>query len=139
MKLVPSSEDDIERLSRWIKYDPYHKDCLDPNWWLTGAGLLSFCFHDDEGPVAYVRLDAKNEDGFIRLHTQFAPRDEVSKVRLVEAMLRFIPILQYMCRKQGGNGIIFQSVSLSLIEFMKNKFGFQPAGGDDYILLQAGI
>jgi len=140
IKLVPSVEQDIERLSRWIKADPYHKDCLNPQWWLTGNGILCFCLQDDIGPVAYVRLDAEDLEGLIRLHTQFAPRDEVLKLRLIKAMLKCVPIVQEFCKQRGGNGIVFQSVNPLLIDFMKRKFGFQPAGDDDYILsLKVGV
>ena len=135
MKLTPSTEKDIERLSKWIESDPYHKDYLDPYWWVTGAegSLLSFCLEDSTGPLCYFRLDQKRADGFIRLHIQFAPREEVTKIRLVKGLLKCIPIMQQFCRAQNGSGIIFQSVSPLLIDFGKRKFGFKSAGGDDYV------
>jgi hypothetical protein len=137
MKLVPSTEQDIERLTAWIEADPYHKDCLNPMWWLTGADhgcLLAFRLDDDHGALCYVRLDQEVLSSRIRLHTQFAPIEQVSKLRLVKGMLKCIPVIEDFCTKQNASGIIFQSVSPLLIDFMDRKFGFKPAGGDDYLL-----
>jgi hypothetical protein len=142
IKLISSTWGDRERLERWIKEDPYHKDFLHPFWWLTGRDgtLLCFRLDDFDGPLCYVRLDEKLPDGTIRLHTQFAPREEVSKLRLVKGMLKCIPIILHVCRQQHAVSIVFQSVSPTLIGFMQKKFGFQPAGGTDYMLpLQAGV
>jgi hypothetical protein len=142
IKLSPSTEQDIERLTAWIKSDPYHKDCLNPIWWLTGVegSLLSFRLDDDHGPLCYVRLDQDILTGLIRLHTQFAPRQDVSKLRLVRGMLKCVPIVEKFSREQKASGIVFQSTSPLLIDFMKKKFEFQPAGGDDYLFpLQAGV
>jgi hypothetical protein len=140
MKLTQTTEQDIERLVRWIEADPYHKDCLNPYWWLTGMGVFAFCLQDKEGPLSYVRLDEKDSDGLIRLHTQFGPVEEVSKSRLVVGMLDCIPVVQQFCKDQNGTGIIFQSVSPSLISFMKKKFRFEDFGQDDFVwrIEQAG-
>lgn len=132
MKLEPSTEKDVQQLSRWITADPYHKDCLDPVWWLTGSGLLTFCLQDDKGPVCYVRLDEENEV-LIRLHTQFGPREEVSKLRLIKGMLYCFPMVRIFCNHRYSS-IVFNSVSPLLIDFMERKYGFQPVGGNDYVL-----
>lgn len=139
MKLIPSTEQDITTLTQWIQNDPYHKDYLDPLWWLTGADgtLLAFCLTDDQGAICFVRLDEKN-DNTIRLHCQFAPRDQVSKIRLLKGMLKCIPVVQSFCRNEGASGIVFQSVNPLLIDFMKRKFGFEHVSQNDY-LWQAGI
>ncbi len=140
MKLAPSTEQDIERLTRWIEADPYHHECFNPYWWLTGQGIFSFCLQDKEGPLAYFRLDEKNPDGFIRLHIQFAPREEVSKLRLISGLFKCIPIVQDFCKQQDG-GIIFQSVNPSLIAFAKKNFNFEDFGQDDFVwrIEQAGV
>jgi hypothetical protein len=143
IKLIPSDDKDVERLLRWIALDEFHRDLpLNPYFWLTAAhgSLLAFRLDDNDGPLCYVRLDEKDSLGEIRLHTQFAPRDEVSKLRLVKGMLQCIPMVLYECRRQHAAGIIFESVSPTLIGFMSKKFGFKPAGGTDYILpLQEGV
>lgn len=133
MRITSSSEQDVEKLSQWIEADPYHKDCFDPTWWLTGSGILSFCLQDDIGPVAYVRLDEKDVDGLIRLHTQFAPIEEVSKLRLAKSMIWCVPVVQKFCKQNGGKGVIFQSVNSLLIEFMKKKFNFEEFGQDNFV------
>jgi hypothetical protein len=134
IKLIPSTQEDIDQLTRWIQNDPYHKDCLDPIWWLTGVpgSLLSFRLDDDTGSICYVRLDPKDLFGAIRLHTQFAPRGDVQKLRLVKAMIKCVPIVLDYSKQQQANLVVFQSTSKLLIDFMKRKFGFEPAGGSDY-------
>lgn len=142
ISLEPSAFADTERLIKWIENDPYHRDFLDPVWWLTGVdgSLLSYRLDDSQGPLCYVRLDPKEPSGLIRLHTQFGPREEVTKLRLVKGMLQCIPNMISFAKSNNASGIIFQSVNPSLIEFMKKKFNFQPAGGNDYVLLfQVGI
>lgn len=133
MKFTESIESDIEQLSLWIQNDPYHMDCLNPYWWLTGQGLLSYCLQDAKGPTMYVRLDV--EDNLLRLHTQFAPESEVSKLRVVKSLLWALPKMQQIACENNLKGFIYKSSSESLIKFMKNKFGFIPAGSDDYQML----
>jgi hypothetical protein len=136
MKLVPSTEEDIKRISSWIENDPYHHECLNPFWWITGVegSLLCFCLQDSEGPVCYVRLDEKNLDNLIRLHTQFASREEVSRSRLVDGMLKYIPVIISFARDRGALGIVFMSLSETLIAFMEKNYGFKEAEDDDYVL-----
>ena len=133
MKFTESTENDIEQLSSWIKNDSYHKDCLNPYWWLTGNGLLSYCLQDNKGPAMYVRLDKENE--LLRLHTQFAPESEVSKLRVVKSILWAFPKMEFIALKNGLKGIIFKSSSSLLINFMKTKFGFVATSDDDYQML----
>jgi hypothetical protein len=133
MKFTESTENDIEQLTEWIQNDPYHRDCLDPYWWLTGQGLLSFCIQDSNGPTMYVRLDKDGE--LLRLHTQFAPESEVSKLRVIKSILRSLPKIELIARAYNLKGFIFKSTSLSLINFMKNKFGFIPVNSEDYQML----
>jgi hypothetical protein len=133
MKFLESTENDIEQLSEWIQNDPYHRDCLDPHWWLTGQGFLSFCVQDSKGPTMYVRLDKDGE--LLRLHIQFAPESEVSKLRVIKSILWGLPKIELMARAYNLKGFIFKSNSLSLINFMKNKFGFISVNSDDYQML----
>jgi hypothetical protein len=133
MKFTESTENDVRQLAEWIQNDPYHRDCLDPYWWLTGQGLLSFCIQDSNGPVMYVRLDKDGE--LLRLHTQFAPESEVSKLRVIKSILRSLPKIELIARAYGLKGFIFKSTSLSLINFMRNKFGFIPVNSEDYQML----
>jgi hypothetical protein len=131
IKFDSSIEDDIPQLEEWIAYDPYHFRQEQPSWWLTGSGLLSFCLMDERGPLCYVRLDEEGE--YIRIHTQFAPEAVVSKRRLLvgmnQCMLKLIEV--YHPTKRG---MVFNSVSPSLIAFMGKRFSFMSVGGDDYQL-----
>jgi hypothetical protein len=137
MLLSPSTPDDIEQLTEWIKNDPYHKDCLDPLWWLTGQGVLSYCIQDNRGPTMYVRIDL--DMLALRIHTQFAPLAEVSKVRVVRSLLWALPRMKPVAVQNGCNSYVFNSTSPDLIEFMKKKFGFVSVGGGDYAASIEGI
>jgi hypothetical protein len=142
MKLTSSTGQNIEQLSAWIAADPDHSGEMSAEWWVTGSegSLLAFRLDDACGPLCYVRLDEKDSNGLIRLHTQFAPRQQVSKVRLIKGMLWCVPVVQKFCEQQNSSNIIFQSSNTLLVGFMKRKFRVQLAGGSDYILpLQASV
>lgn len=133
MKFTPSTEQDIERLSDWIMRDPYHKNCLDPIWWLTGQGLLSYRIEDYKGVTMYARFDEDNQ--LLRLHCQFAPESEVSKLRVIKSIMWAIPRMEQFARQNNTRGLIYKSVNPNLIEFMKAKFGFVSSSDDDYVKL----
>ena len=132
MKFTDSTVNDIEQLTEWILADCYHKDCLDPKWWLTGheGALTCFCLQDDKGPTMYVRLD--KEEDLIRIHIQFGPEGEVSKSRVVKSIIKALPAVKEYAKGQGFKGFIYRSTSESLISFLQMKFAFVPVGGDDY-------
>ena len=130
MKLDYSTEQDIPQLTEWIQNDPYHKDYLDPEWWLTGNGLLSYVIQDSNGPTMYVRVDSENE--LLRIHTQFAPESEVSKLRVIKSIVWALPIMEKVAKDNQLVGLIYKSTNPSLISFMQIKFSFVPCGDDDY-------
>jgi hypothetical protein len=134
MKFETSTEQDIEQLQRWIDADLYHKNLFVPTWWLTGAegSVLAFRFDDADGAVFYARIDKGNQ--FCRLYIQFGPQQEVSKSRAAKSLLKVIPVMVEYCKKQGSEGIIFNSTSVTLIEFGKRAFGFQPVDSNDFLL-----
>ena len=126
-----STESDVSQIVEWTAHDPYHKHQGQPEWWLTGNGLLAFCLQDSKGPLTFVRLDEEGE--YVRIHTQFAPESVVSKRRLVvgmcECLKKLIPLY-----KETKKGMIFNSINPSLIAFMDKYFGFKSVGSDDYRL-----
>lgn len=136
MKFTTSTEKDIDQLSNWIQSDPYHRDCLDPYWWLTGNGLLSFRMDDRDGPTMYVRMEEDN--GLLRIHTQFAPESVVSKIRVIKTIIWGLPKMESTAVANGLNGFIYRSTSPVLVQFMQKKFGFAPVGDDDYRMLFRG-
>ena len=123
--------DDLPQLKEWIAIDPYHFHQGSPEWWITGNGLLAFTLLDERGPLCYVRLDEEGE--YIRIHTQFAPEAVVSKRRLLvgmnQCMTKLIELYQ-----STHSGMVFNSVSPSLIAFMGKRFSFTSVGNDDYRL-----
>lgn len=133
MKLLPSTPDDIEQLTEWIKHDPYHEDMLNPVWWITGNGLLAYVIQDQKGPTMYVRVD-KDQDK-LRIHTQFAPETEVSKIRVIKSINFALPRMEEFAKQNNLTSLIYKSVSDSLISFMQIKFRFVPTGDNDYVRL----
>jgi hypothetical protein len=134
INLSPSTAADLEQIKRWAVQDPYHFHQGQPEWWLTDApgSLLAFCLMDQRGPLSYVRLDLEGE--YVRIHTQFAPDDVASKRRLVVGMMQCIhALIGYF--KGGTKGLVFNSISPTLIAFMDKHLGFKPIGGGDYRLL----
>lgn len=121
---------DAAQLREWIRRDPYHFYWSTPDMWLTGNGLLAFRLEDDAGPLTYVRLDEEGE--YVRLSTQFAPRDVVSKKRLMPGIVECLKRLTgfYTGRYKG---FVFYSLNPSLVAFMA-KQGFNPIGDDNYRL-----
>lgn len=130
----PTVGTDLECIESWIFQDPFHKDdprCT-PQGLLTGNGELTFCLQDEIGALCFVRLD--DEEGLLRLSTQFGPESEVNKRRLVTGLLELgIPAIIKFGKNNGYGGIIFESINESLIKFMQ-KQGFFPVKDDDYAL-----
>ena len=131
IKYDGSTVSDLPQLEEWIAHDPYHFHQGQPEWWLTGNGLLAFCLMDGRGPLCYVRLD--DESGYVRIHTQFAPEAVVSKRRLLVGMNQCMTKLIELYRP-SHRGMIFNSISPSLISFMMKRFGFVLDKDDDYVL-----
>lgn len=134
MRFDASTKENVPEIEEWTAHDPYHFHQGQPEWWLTNAAgsLLAFRLMDAQGPLAYVRLDA--EGGYARIHTQFAPETVVSKRRLVVGMRGCLEKLIEFNKTMDAKGMVFNSVSPSLIAFMEKYFKFKPVGQNDYRL-----
>ncbi len=136
MHLRTTVEADVPLIKHWMGADPRHSLEVrnSAEWLLTGNGLLSFCVADDKGPLCFVRLDS--EDDMTRAAIQFGPESEVSKRRMVVGLMRMgLPAIIRFSKKEGFKGVIFESVSTSLIEFLKKNLGVcKAAGENDYSL-----
>ena len=130
MNFSPAVDSDLEQLKEWIDKDPWHKD-QPADWWLTGNGYLSCVLQDQTGPVFYLRFD--QEDELLRMSTQFAPEEEVSKMRVAKAILKTFPKFIEAMRPKF-KGIIFESTNPTLIGFMA-KLGFEKVEGRNYVLV----
>jgi hypothetical protein len=142
IKLTPSIPEDLPLISKWVAADPWHGQSQvhreNVEFWLTGnhAPCLFACKVEDSfGPVLFLRLEDRKENGFARLHIQFAPYEEVDKKRLVRVLLGLIPKIVEFSKANGFKGLVFPSVSPKLIAFAKRCFGFQEVEDDDYKLI----
>ena len=131
MNLEIVTDQDLARIQDWIDQDTskIHKQ---PAEWLTGNGQLAFRHDDLRGPVCYVRVDKENE--LLRLYYLFAPESEVSKSRNAKAILMTLGMLIDYAKHLGLKGLIYDSKSEKLIQFVHVAFGFVPAGEDNYKL-----
>lgn len=119
-------------LADWIEQDIFHFGKMKAGWWLPTTGnLLACCVEDEKGPVMYLRVDADMDK--VRLNIQFAPEEQVSKRRVVRAVLDGFPRLVEVAKSYKVKGMIFESVNEPLIQFMKSQ-GFEHCNGDDYLL-----
>ena len=126
IKLASTLETDIPQIIEWMAADEYLQNGGDPAWWLTGTScLLAFCGQDDEGPIFYVKL--VDEGGFARMYTVFGPESEVSMRRIAKGILTIVPNLGEAMKELGCKGIMFETKSESLVNFMK-QFGFETVG-----------
>lgn len=82
----------------------------------------------------FVRTD--QDADYLRLHTQFAPESEVSKLRVIKSIIFALPKMEHIAKQNNLKGLIYMSQSQPLIQFMQIKFRFTPvaAGSDDYSL-----
>jgi hypothetical protein len=132
-QIKPVLKKDIPHIDSWIKADPWHKDEVrnDPEFLLTGKGLLTFVLLDDKGPVCYVRLD--KEGDLARVATQFGPESEVSKRRVAVGLAKaMLPAIKEFARAKKLKGLVYESDSPLLIMFCE-KQGFVAAGHNDYV------
>lgn len=128
MTLNEVNSEDKQRLQEWIDFDSSKKHA-EPEGWYTGKGLLSFRYDDSKGPVCYIRMD--KEDNLARLYYLFVPNAET---RIAKAILKTIPMCADVAKEQNLKGLVYDSVSLKLIDFCWRAFGFVSAGGDNYKL-----
>jgi hypothetical protein len=70
----------------------------------------------------------------VRMHIIFAPETVVSRLRIAKAIYVALPLVIQHIKKDGLDGIIFDSVSSGLIKFL-GRFGFKAVEGtQDYKL-----
>jgi hypothetical protein len=122
IKFIPTVKEDVDQIREWTNADPWHQ-IQEPEWWLTGSeAYVCACVQDEVGPVVYLKVE---EEAVFRLHCQFGPRREVSRLRLIQAMEEGLPPLLLHLLGKGKN-VVFNSHNPSLIKFMVSK-GFRPS------------
>jgi hypothetical protein len=135
IKLTETTQSDVEQIREWLAADPWHRDDSRnvPELMTTGNGMLSFCLQDDKGPLAYFKLTEEGQ--LARIAIQFAPEEVVSKRRLIVGLVKAgIPAMRMFASGNGFKGLVFESISPSLISFGERQ-GFKSVGSDDYALL----
>lgn len=132
-----TTKDDLPLIADWINDDIYHRGIVSPDFFLTGNGYLSFCFSDGKGPVLFVRSD--REDDMLRLSIQFGPEDEVSRSRIVKAILLFYPVLAGRSKQDGMKGVVFNTLNSSLADFAKSALSFEAADNNDFVYRFQGV
>ena len=129
MRLEPSTKYDLPQLNSWIGADDWHRG-KDPEFWLTGAEcLFAARVMDNKGAVAYLRVDEENDD--YRIHGQFAPEQEVSKMRTAKAIVDVINTMKQLAISNSRKYLIIQSTNAPLIAFL-SRLEFKPYENDEY-------
>ena len=137
-----TTQDDVPQIAEWIAADPWHSG--HPGWqnpenMMTGHGLISFCLEDESGPVAYIQLTEDVGGEYVRVAAQFAPEEQVSKRRVAKGLAKGgFAIMLGLAEGYGKKGIIFESFSPMLIEFVKRNGFVQVGETDDYLLVGEG-
>lgn len=129
IRLTETTEQDIPQIAEWLSADSWHRDDPrnDPRLMTTGNGVLAFCVQDDIGPVVYLKLVEVGDT--LRVAAQFAPREIVSKRRLVEGLIRVgFPIMKGYAQGWGSKGLVFTSKNPSLLRFCSRN-GFEKVEG----------
>jgi hypothetical protein len=130
IRFTPTSIYDLPQIGEWISADLDHAGKMSSEWWMQGT-ILSCCAEDAGGPVMYLRIDREYPNA--RLHIQFAPAQQVSKIRVASAFIEGIPRMAKTMKDYGYLGMVFESCSESLVKFME-RMKFVPYVGHDYVL-----
>jgi hypothetical protein len=134
MQVKPTYTEDVEQIRAWseIDIDESHRK-TNPEFWLTAApgSYFAGAIEDADGIVLYFRFD--KEGDLLRMSTQFAPENFVSRRRVAEAISAVLPSYSRMVQADGITGIVFETKFPELAAFM-SRIGFEKAGGDNFIL-----
>lgn len=129
IKFTATIADDIPQIQRWIDADDDHREKMDGKWWLQGS-VLNCCAEDKAGPVMYLRIDRESDR--VRLHIQFAPTNEVSRIRVAGAFIDGLPRMLSTMKGMGFRELVFESCSKPLVAFM-SRFGFRAISEREFV------
>jgi hypothetical protein len=126
MRFEPTTVEDVPQIKSWIALDEFHHE-QDALFYLGGTNtIVAVRLMDADGVVLYLRADV--EGPAVRLHVQFGPVEQVSKLRTARALMKAVPAFADAVKKS----LVTESVSPSLIKFLQ-RVGFQTVEGtDDY-------
>jgi hypothetical protein len=127
MHFEPTTVEDVSRIKSWIALDEFHHE-QDALFYLGGTNtIVAVRLMDADGVVLYLRADAEGQA--VRLHVQFGPVEQVSKLRTARALLKAVPAFADAVKKS----LVTESVSPSLIKFLE-RVGFRAVEGtDDFV------
>ena len=114
--------DDIPKIDEWVKQDPDHIGKCDGSFFVLkpdDKGMQCIEVRDEQGVVFYLKFT-----NALIVDTQFAPESEVSKERVRDALKEAFGFFAASSKKLGYHGMLFESVSPTLILFFK-RFGFK--------------
>jgi hypothetical protein len=137
MRLECSTEKDLPTIDSWLIADPGQRaQCVYNRAYLTGSpnSMLVFRLDDSIGPTMFVRCeqDPTNET-LVRMHILFGD-DTVSNSRIARAIYKTLPVIIKHFMEAKFHGMIFDSVSVGLVQFLE-RFGFKSIEGtNDYLL-----
>jgi hypothetical protein len=118
-ELRPIEERDRAQLEAWIAADPFHRDYVQPEFFMNGGMVLE----DAEGATYFVRLEPA-----LRVHIQFPPAaTRYERERTMKALADGMAWLRSFCRGRGIEQLIFSSKFPPLIRFCVKRLGFKQS------------
>lgn len=116
MNLIrPVTNDDREMLETWIASEPTHEN--NDFEFYQAPKTKTVVYEDSEGPVFVARFSSA-----LRIDMDFNP--EASKERIRAMIASEFPGVARNAKEQGFSEIVFDSVSKTLIAFLR-AFGFK--------------
>jgi hypothetical protein len=121
-------EKDRAYLSHLIANDPYHKDCMDADWFLSLTwGEDAWAIEDERGNIL---LYFKTQTA-VRLSLQFAQGESrEEKYRNAIALVSGVDWIEMQLRRNGFREILFQTDGPELKEMAKRRMGFRELPGE---------
>jgi hypothetical protein len=137
VRLETTTEKDLPTIDAWCAYEPYLSRAIYNIAFLTASpdSILCFRLDDSAGPTMFVRVEKDLYDRHARMHILFAPESSVSRMRVAKAVVKTFPTILQHFKDLGYEGLIFDSVSQSLIRFL-SKFGFKAVDNTNDFLLK---
>lgn len=114
--------EDLPKLNEWISVDPDHRNKCTGDFFLLkpeDKGMQCIAVEDDIGTIFFLKFT-----NVLSVDVQFPPEENSDKERIREALKEALAYFSVSSRNLGYHGMIFESVSRSLIQFFQ-KLGFK--------------
>lgn len=137
--LRPTTKVDGRLAREWTHADPWHRETVDPGFWLEqGQYADAYLLLDQDGPLYFARLIVSESSPRwreVEMHIQFppVPADEAGKLKLrarvARGLIHGLTWLERMLKGISARELYFDSRTESLKDFCVRRLGFEDKGG----------